>query len=63
MDVLKGIGKAVLIAICCVVLPILLVVVGMALTIIGPILGVILIFGLPAISLGVLIGVRQMKDK
>ena len=63
MDTLKAILKAVLIAAGLVVVPILLVIIGMALTIIGPVAGIVMIIGLPFISLGVLIGVKQMKNK
>lgn len=61
MDTLKGIGKALLIAAGLVVLPIILVVIGALLTIVGPVAGGIMIIGLPFISLGVIIGVKQKK--
>lgn len=61
MDILKGILKAILVAVLIVVIPIAFVVIGMALTVIGPLAGCILIIGLPFVSIGVWIGVRQVK--
>ena len=63
MDTMKGILKAILIACGLVVVPIFLVILGMALTVIGPVAGIVLIIGLPFIALGVVIGVRQKNGK
>lgn len=63
MDILKGMLKAILVVCGVVIVPILLVFIGIALLIIGPVVGGSCIIGLPFIALGVIIGVRQVKKK
>ncbi|MBO7449885.1 MAG: hypothetical protein J6U54_05900 [Clostridiales bacterium] len=58
---LKAIFKTLGVAIGLVVIPILLIVVGMALTIIGPLAGTLMIIFLPLIIAGVIIGYNSAK--
>lgn len=63
MDVLKGIGVAILIAVALVCLPIILTVIGGIMTVLGPVAALIILIGLPFIALGVIIGAKQKKSK
>lgn len=58
---LKAIGKTIGIAVGLVAIPLLLVIVGMALSIVGPIAGILLIIFLPLIIIGVVIGYNSAK--
>ena len=60
---LKAIFKTVGIAIGLVAIPILLVIIGMALTVVGPLAGVLLIIFLPLVAIGVVIGYNEAKKK
>lgn len=58
---LKAIFKTIGVAVGLVAIPLLLVIVGMALSIVGPIAGVLLIIFLPLIIIGVVIGYLSAK--
>lgn len=58
---LKAILKTIGVAVGLVAIPLLLVIVGMALSIVGPIAGVLLIIFLPLIIIGVVIGYLSAK--
>lgn len=58
---IKAIMKTVGVAIGLVAIPILLVIVGMVLTIIGPLAGTLLIIFLPLVVVGVIIGYNSAK--
>lgn len=60
---LKAILKTVGIAVGLVAIPILLVIIGMALTVVGPLVGVLLIIFLPLIAVGVVIGWNERNKK
>ena len=57
----KAIGKTVGIAIGLVAIPLLLLVAGIALTVVGPLAGAILIVFLPLVIVGVIIGYKSAK--
>lgn len=57
--IFKTVGTAVLL----VFIPLLLLVVGAALTIVGPIAGLLLIIFLPMVIAGIVIGYRQAKKE
>ena len=57
----KAIGKTVGIAIGLVAIPLLLLVAGVALTVVGPLAGAILIVFLPLVIVGVIIGYKSAK--
>ena len=58
---LKAIMKTIGVAVGLVAIPLLLVIVGMALSIVGPIAGVLLIIFLPLVVVGVIIGYNSAK--
>lgn len=58
---LKAIFKTLGVAIGLVIIPILLIIVGMMLTIIGPLAGTLMIIFLPLIIAGVIIGYNSAK--
>ena len=60
---LKAILKTVGIAVGLVAIPILLVIIGMALTVVGPLAGILLIIFLPLVAIGVIIGYNEAKKK
>lgn len=60
---LKAILKTVGVAAGLVVIPILLIIIGMALTVVGPLAGVLLIIFLPLIAIGVIVGYNEAKKK
>lgn len=58
---LKAIMKTIGVAVGLVAIPLLLVIVGMALSIVGPLVGAILIIFLPLVIVGVIIGYNSAK--
>ena len=58
---LKAIFKTVGIAVGFGVVPIILIIIGMALTVVGPLAGLLLIIFLPLIAVGVVIGWNEHK--
>ena len=60
---LKAIFKTLGVAIGLVIIPILLIIVGMMLTIIGPLAGTLMIIFLPLIIAGVIIGYNSAKKE
>lgn len=60
---IKAILKTVGVAVGLVAVPILLIIIGMALTIVGPLVGVLLIIFLPLVAIGVVIGYNERNKK
>lgn len=60
---IKAILKTVGVAVGLVAIPILLVIIGMALTVVGPLVGVLLIIFLPLVAIGVVIGYNERSKK
>ena len=59
----KAIGRTVGLAIGLVAIPLLLIVAGIALTVVGPLAGAILIVFLPLVIVGVIIGYKTAKGE
>lgn len=59
----KAIGKTVFLAMALVGIPMLLIIIGIVLSVIGPIAGVLLIMFLPLVLVGVMIGYKSAKDE
>lgn len=60
---LKAIFKTVGVAAGLVIIPILLIIIGMVLTVVGPLAGVLLIIFLPLVAVGVVIGWNERNKK
>ncbi len=60
---IKAILKTVGVAVGLVAIPILLIIIGMALTVVGPLVGVLLIIFLPLVAIGVVIGWNERNKK
>lgn len=60
---LKAILKTVMIAVGLVAIPVLLVIIGMAFTVVGPLAGILLIIFLPLVAIGVVIGYNERGKK
>ncbi len=60
---IKAILKTVGVAVGLVAIPILLIIIGMALTVVGPLVGVLLIIFLPLVAIGVVIGYNERNKK
>ena len=58
---IKSIFKTLVVAIGLVIIPIILIIVGMTLTIVGPLAGMLMIIFLPLIVVGICIGYNQAK--
>lgn len=59
MDFLKGMGSAVLIIVALITIPLIILIGGLVMTLLGPVLAIVLFIGLPCITIGVIIGVRE----
>ena len=60
---IRAILKTVGVAVGLVAIPILLIIIGMALTVVGPLVGVLLIIFLPLVAIGVVIGWNERNKK